>query len=471
MRVISLLAHESVCQIRPVFYKGLAGSQVMLSGLMNQMRAMLEEQARHLLNEQERGTMAYYLDEYKENHITVEALVMALFELLNTHAKFSLLSEVRGLITAQDLDRFDNLVLKREIESMKARQHSGTGTDSYSMMSNTDTASSSVSYVTSTTLSSARNDTDLEGSSEGMQGNADTLPDISLDDVPPFPDNPPTFKPPPPPEPTDSSTLQRRKSMKDKSKHSSSESSQSGLFFTAPNNLAPSISSMDNDATSDGTSMALSTDDSDCTVYTATDASPRKDVAPQLSMVTQHAIGPFPRVQSPTQVKTPSSESASTASSPPPPLSSAYPAPSPPRTARRLHPQSPATNQHFVMVEVHRPNSEPDVNEVRSLPQARASTLSQLSDSGQALSEDSGVDIGDVSSNSKSNSPIPSKNQPTKDPLRKDETAEGASKPPGLLDPTSTLVRVMKNAPTLGIAIEGGANTRQPLPRIVTIQV
>uniref|UniRef100_H3AIG1 Uncharacterized protein n=1 Tax=Latimeria chalumnae TaxID=7897 RepID=H3AIG1_LATCH len=317
------------------------------------------------------------------------------------------------------------------------------------------------------------NDTDLEGSSEGMQGNADTLPDISLDDVPPFPDNPPTFKPPPPPEPTDSSTLQRRKSMKDKSKHSSSESSQSGLFFTAPNNLAPSISSMDNDATSDGTSMALSTDDSDCTVYTATDASPRKDVAPQLSMVTQHAIGPFPRVQSPTQ-------SASTASSPPPPLSSAYPAPSPPRTARRLHPQSPATNQHFVMVEVHRPNSEPDVNEVRSLPQARdigSSGLDlkeshkflhasppgniQLSDSGQALSEDSGVDIGDVSSNSKSNSPIPSKNQPTKDPLRLT---------PGLLDPTSTLVRVMKNAPTLGIAIEGGANTRQPLPRIVTIQ-
>lgn len=42
---------------------------------------------------------------------------------------------------------------------------------------------------------------------------------------------------------------------------------------------------------------------------------------------------------------------------------------------------------------------------------------------------------------------------------------------PGLLEPTSTLVRVKKSAATLGIAIEGGANTRQPLPRIVTIQV
>lgn len=42
---------------------------------------------------------------------------------------------------------------------------------------------------------------------------------------------------------------------------------------------------------------------------------------------------------------------------------------------------------------------------------------------------------------------------------------------PGLLEPTATLVRVAKTAKTLGIAIEGGANTRQPLPRIVTIQV
>lgn len=32
-------------------------------------------------------------------------------------------------------------------------------------------------------------------------------------------------------------------------------------------------------------------------------------------------------------------------------------------------------------------------------------------------------------------------------------------------------MRVAKTASTLGIAIEGGANTRQPLPRIVTIQV
>lgn len=142
--------------LQPVFYRGLAGSQVTLSTMVSQTRVMLEEQARHLLNEQERATMGYYLDEYKEGNISVDALVMALFELLNTHAKFSLLSEVRGVISPQDLDRFDNLVLKREIESMKARQPVGPSTDSYSMMSYSDTVSSSSSHFTATTVSSAR---------------------------------------------------------------------------------------------------------------------------------------------------------------------------------------------------------------------------------------------------------------------------------------------------------------------------
>lgn len=72
------------------FYKGVAGSQVTLSSLVNQSRAMLEEQARHLLTEHERQTMNYYIQEYRSGHIGVEQLVMALFELLNTHAKVCL---------------------------------------------------------------------------------------------------------------------------------------------------------------------------------------------------------------------------------------------------------------------------------------------------------------------------------------------------------------------------------------------
>lgn len=73
------------------------------------------------------------------------------------HLQFSLLSEVRGTISPQDLDRFDHLVLRREIESMKARQPPGPGTgDTYSMVSYSDTGSSTGSHGTSTTVSSAR---------------------------------------------------------------------------------------------------------------------------------------------------------------------------------------------------------------------------------------------------------------------------------------------------------------------------
>uniref|UniRef100_A0A8B9PTF5 Whirlin n=1 Tax=Apteryx owenii TaxID=8824 RepID=A0A8B9PTF5_APTOW len=452
------------CLLQPLFYRGLAGSQVTLSTMVNQTRVMLEEQARHLLNEQERATMGYYLDEYKEGNIPVDALVMALFELLNTHAKFSLLSEVRGVISPQDLDRFDNLVLKREIESMKARQPSGpnVGTDSYSMMSYSDTVSSSSSHFTSTTVSSARNTSELEGGGDSHQSSINTLPDISLVRY----GKPPNFKPPPPPsapQRLDPSAAQHRNPGKDKSKRPSSESSQSGLFFVAPRNPTPPPSHPEKDTVSLTSSANSSTEESAPNAVYATISpalhSSRRQMDAQLSLVSQHPIGPFPRVQSPTRLKSPSQESSTAGGlqTPPPP--------------DKGSPRSVA-NQHFIMVEVHQPNSEPDVNEVRPLPQARASTLSQLSDSGQTLSEDSGVDIGEVemSGKDKSRQPVPGKSRSLKEAASSEGAAEGASKPPGLLEPTSCLIRVSKSAPTLGIAIEGGANTRQPLPRIVTIQ-
>lgn len=170
---------------KPGFYKGVAGSQVTLSSLANQSRAMLEEQARHLLTESERHTMSYYVEEYRDGHIGVEQLVQALFELLNTHAKFSLLSEVRGLVSPQDVERFDALVLRREIQALKARQGPGTAGlpgDSGSMVSYPDTlTSSSASFMTNTTLSSARNDSTVENSEECPAESLNTLlADISL---------------------------------------------------------------------------------------------------------------------------------------------------------------------------------------------------------------------------------------------------------------------------------------------------
>ncbi|XP_012657924.1 whirlin isoform X1 [Otolemur garnettii] len=447
---------------KPGFYKGPAGSQVTLSSLGNQTRVLLEEQARHLLNEQERATMAYYLDEYRGGSISLEALVMALFELLNTHAKFSLLSEVRGIISPQDLERFDHLVLRREIESMKARQPPGPGAgDTYSMVSYSDTGSSTGSHGTSTTVSSARNTLDLEETGEAVQGNVNTLPDVSVDDVKSTSEGLSNFKPPPPPPPLgqghDRPPGQLRKPGREDLQPPSSTSCHSGIILSAPQNRSPPVGT----APTPGTCPAQ--DSPPSPIYASiSPANPgsRRPLDAHLALVNQHPIGPFPRVQSPPHLKPPPAE-ATVAGGCLPPLSPSG------------HPDQTGTNQHFVMVEVHRPDSEPDVNEVRALPQTRtASTLSQLSDSGQTLSEDSGVDAGEAEASApgQGRQTASTKSRGSKELPRNERPTEGANKPPGLLEPTSTLVRVKKSAATLGIAIEGGANTRQPLPRIVTIQ-
>ncbi|TKS84190.1 Whirlin Autosomal recessive deafness type 31 protein [Collichthys lucidus] len=464
---------------QPGFYKGVAGSQVTLSSLVNQSRAMLEEQARHLLTEAERQTMGYYVEEYRDGHIGVEQLVVALFELLNTHAKFSLLSEVRGLVTPQDLEHFDGLVLRREIQALKARQGTAGATalqpDSLSMVSYPDTlTSSSASFMTNTTLSSARNDSVVESNEDVPPESLNTLlADISLDDVQSTTaEPPPSFKPPPPP------GVQRRPTRREQvNKCPSSESSHSGLYFTAPTShnhskepgptpASPSVHHKREHRREPSRDYAA--------VRKRDPTVPSKKeqiAAAQLSMVTQHNIGPFPRVQSPSRGTKPAAPSPSPP--PPPPLPAPPPPPPPslpfkPVPMSKASPSSPGTKQQFVTVEVHRPNAEPDVNEVRPLPQARGGALSQLSDSGQTLSEDSGVDIAESGHISKDSSPHSSRTRHPRD--TQGGGGDNPSKPPGLLEPTSTLVRVAKSASTLGIAIEGGANTRQPLPRIVTIQ-
>ncbi|KAJ8413834.1 hypothetical protein AAFF_G00064320 [Aldrovandia affinis] len=431
--------YKGVAGSQSGFYKGVAGSQVSQPGdalsllspvgvlltqessLVTPPRALLEEQARHLLTETERQTMGYYLQEYGDGHIGVEPLVMALFELLNTHAKFSVLSEVRGLVAPQDLERFDGLVLRREMEALKARQ-GGSGPlnpDSFSVTSFPDALSSSASYLTSTGHGSARgrllwlidlmeNDSTLDGSVEVPQEGVGSLPDISLDEAQCTPESP-SFKPPPPP------GIARRPSRRDQSKRPSSGSSQSGQFFTAPS-----------------TSAAIRHNSSHASPASA---SPKQEVATARPSCTVSRR----------------------------PIGHAHPEKAPP--------SSPNSAQHFVTVEVHRPNTEPDANEVRPLPQARGAPLSQLSDSGQTLSEDSGVDIAESGGLSKDSSPRPARTCPQPESQGAEGTAaEPSTNSPGALEPSSSLVRVKKSATTLGIAIEGGANTRQPIPRIVTIQ-
>nr|XP_023400778.1 whirlin isoform X4 [Loxodonta africana] len=387
--------------------------------------------------------------------------------------KFSLLSEVRSTISPQDLDCFDHLVLRREIESMKAWQAPRpVASDTYSVVSYSDTASSTGSHGTSTTVSSARerllwlidlmeNTLDLEETGEAVQGSVNTLPDVSLDDVKSISRGLSSVKPPPHSPPLaqsyDCSLAQPKKPGREDLHPSFCESSPSGIVFSAAWNHSPPA----------GTTPALgpssAQDSPSSPIYASVSpANPgsKRPLDARLALINQHPIGPFPRVQSPPHLKSPPAEAVVAGGCLPPPLSSS-------------HPDQTGMNQHFVMVEVHRPDSEPDVNEVRALPQTRAaSTLSQLSDSGQTLSEDSGVDAGEAEASmpGRGRQIASTKSRSSKELPRNERTTEGAAKPPGLLEPTSTLVRVKKSAATLGIAIEGGANTRQPLPRIVTIQ-
>ncbi|KAH9488897.1 hypothetical protein Btru_058318 [Bulinus truncatus] len=70
------------------FLKGL-GSQIMFNSpsVKGQFKGQLQQQVRLLLNESEQASLSYYLAEYDKSAVSVQGLVQALFELLNTVAK------------------------------------------------------------------------------------------------------------------------------------------------------------------------------------------------------------------------------------------------------------------------------------------------------------------------------------------------------------------------------------------------
>lgn len=171
----------------------------------------------------------------------------------------------------------------------------------------------------------------------------------------------PSYKPPPPPPPLaqgrDHPLTQARKPGREDLQPPSSASSHSGIVFSAPRNRSPPAGTAP-------TQEASSAQDSPPSpIYASVSpANPgsKRPLDAHLALVNQHPIGPFPRVQSPPHLKSPPAEALLlTGGAPPPPSPSG-------------RPDQTGTNQHFVMVEVHRPDSEPDVNEVRALPQTRS---------------------------------------------------------------------------------------------------
>ncbi|KAL0979069.1 hypothetical protein UPYG_G00180140 [Umbra pygmaea] len=496
----------------------------------------LEEQAFLLLTDPERKTMSYYLQEYRDGHISLQPLAMALFELFNTHAKvphlasmsflqLSLLSEVRGLVSPQDLELFDRLVLHREREALKA-WHGGIGAPQPHSRSAQTELSSSHSHSNASSLSSAKHDCSGSDIVHPDPGTENKQPDVKLD-VQSSTEPPPSFSPPPPGQ---TQSKHPRGKDRDASKRPSSRYSQSGLIFTAPTRLhqechqkslksfcsshhtttTHSMSGLQHTCHNPGHQIVLNhshqnnpnhganhsaypisvhqtstnplhhTCQNSLHISTLTSDQQPHQGNPSSSQHTcpgsihhkslwfpKESAGKHPVLRSCSHEKPSTSpKSASPCSSPCP--SHSGPPCSPVRPCSPGTPCSPSHNPggQCVMAEVQKLTAE-----VRPQPQQRGATLSQLSDSGQTLSEDSGVDIAEAGGLSKDSSPRPSKSPVSQEPHGAEEIAALASRQqPVSPVPPSTLVRVVKNTNTLGIAIEGGANTRQPLPRIVSIQ-
>ncbi|KAM3867740.1 whirlin [Diretmus argenteus] len=457
----------------------------------------LEEQAYLLLTEPESQTMVYYIQQYQEGHIGVEALAMALFELLNTHAKLSLLCEVRSLVAPQDLEVYDGLVLHREREAHKA-WHGGLG----------------VLYPQSHCIHEATVIHDAGHATPAQ------------DDVQSSGDSPPSFRPALP------QAQSRPSQERELSGRPSSRLVQSGssLLFTGPTRLLqdclhkslkslstahqPSSASAHYACPNAAHHASLNALHHNCqSSFQLSAAEPlhhHHHPHPHLTHHLHHHSSHHNRPSSghhtcpgflhhrnssgPANVEasiklssrsvsyekssvfTKSASSSKAASPMPSPHPSPHPSPCPSPCPSLImpaappcspdRPSSPSLNQKATTADMNRLSAD-------SRPQQRGATLSQLSDSGQTLSEDSGVDIAEAGGLSKDGSPRPNKNQQGQAELPgphappSQASIQTGSPGPAL---ATTLVRVVKNANTLGIAIEGGANTRQPLPRVVTIQ-
>ncbi|XP_029042625.1 whirlin isoform X3 [Osmia bicornis bicornis] len=77
--------------------------------------AMVEEKARVVLARSERAALSQLLADYRTRRMTIEELVVSLGDLLNTNEKLTLLTELRELVDSKDRAAFDDLVYRPRV--------------------------------------------------------------------------------------------------------------------------------------------------------------------------------------------------------------------------------------------------------------------------------------------------------------------------------------------------------------------
>ena len=82
---------------------------------------MVEEKARVVLARSERAALSQILADYRNRRLNVEDLVASLGDLLNTHEKLTLLTELRELVDSKDRAAFDDLVYRPRVTIARVR--------------------------------------------------------------------------------------------------------------------------------------------------------------------------------------------------------------------------------------------------------------------------------------------------------------------------------------------------------------
>ncbi|XP_076348132.1 uncharacterized protein LOC143245668 [Tachypleus tridentatus] len=90
---------------------------------------ILYHRAQQVLTESEKICLAYYCNEYETRAITVDAFVAILMELLVNPEKYLLMTHIRGIVRREDLKKFDDLIYKCEIQTIKSKEVLKQATD------------------------------------------------------------------------------------------------------------------------------------------------------------------------------------------------------------------------------------------------------------------------------------------------------------------------------------------------------
>ncbi|XP_023221221.1 uncharacterized protein LOC111622977 [Centruroides sculpturatus] len=87
----------------------------------DQTELLLDEKTQKLLSRTEKITLNFYCNEYITKAMTIDAFVAVLLELFDQPSKYTLMTEIRGLVRGEDLDKFDELIYRRELQALKSK--------------------------------------------------------------------------------------------------------------------------------------------------------------------------------------------------------------------------------------------------------------------------------------------------------------------------------------------------------------